>query len=685
MPNSNLLTHNHGTPDRDLQTSTLRPLVHWPEVCPKNPVLAVLALLVMVVITICGSIATAATAATATTTANSDDWRSRARVVKVEQTTTYADGLTRSALLYPVVAKEPTDAAPQQRSHLAAPVTTPHSSQSALAANAATPQAPLALDVGSESALTASTSAVAGAGATVSGSRAAAFAANAQASARTAAAMAGNSAGNAGSQAPMHLQQVNLLAAPHLQNDTLTAGAKERVQSLLGHDITAELLQRVLNELTYYYRVQEGYTGAQAFLPAQAIEQGKVDFVVASADLNAVNVENKSSVDDDYLDYLLSAVKALEGEPIQEDELNSRLLRLTDLGVFNISGEFGAVDPNGLHHDLDLQVRENGHRVGFALFADNQGNETSGRYRFGGQLKVRNILGFADTLSLFYARTNEQQNNYSLNYELPLNSHPTVVGVDFCYSDYELGSWYRDLGAQGNSYSLEGYVKEPIYRDPLTAVNFRAGVRYRDLVDEFSAFDLKFQKHSISGYAEINGYQRLGAQQQHTFAFTQRFTVGHLGIDDDWGVYEPSDYVISNSNLSFSSRLTPHLTYLGELDVQLASNSLDGSEQFLAGGQYGLSAYEASDLAGDAGAVLSHSLMIQPWIKHSFTITPHVDMAHVDNKDFEGDSGMSAGLSLDYYNSGLLLHLDYSHGLGAMPEYAEDAGRLNFTVSYRFD
>ncbi|MBU3845068.1 MAG: hypothetical protein H9847_09455, partial [Candidatus Anaerobiospirillum pullicola] len=62
MPNSNLLTHNNGTPDRDLQTSTLRPLVHWPEVCPKNPVLAVLALLVMVVITICGSIATAATA-----------------------------------------------------------------------------------------------------------------------------------------------------------------------------------------------------------------------------------------------------------------------------------------------------------------------------------------------------------------------------------------------------------------------------------------------------------------------------------------------------------------------------------------------------------------------------------------------------------------------------------------------
>ena len=54
----------------------------------------------------------------------------------------------------------------------------------------------------------------------------------------------------------------------------------------------------------------------------------------------------------DYLDYLLSDVKALEGEPIQEDELNSRLLRLTDLGVFNISGEFGAVDPNGLHHHL---------------------------------------------------------------------------------------------------------------------------------------------------------------------------------------------------------------------------------------------------------------------------------------------------------------------------------------------
>ena len=61
MPNSKSLTRDHGTPDRDPQTSTLRPLVHWPEECPKNPVLAVLVLLVMLVVTICGSIATAAT------------------------------------------------------------------------------------------------------------------------------------------------------------------------------------------------------------------------------------------------------------------------------------------------------------------------------------------------------------------------------------------------------------------------------------------------------------------------------------------------------------------------------------------------------------------------------------------------------------------------------------------------
>ena len=78
---------------------------------------------------------------------------------------------------------------------------------------------------------------MADAGTAVSGSRAAALAANAQASAHTAAAMAGSRAGTTGSQTPMHLQQVNLLAAPHLQNGALTAGAKERVQSLLGHDI----------------------------------------------------------------------------------------------------------------------------------------------------------------------------------------------------------------------------------------------------------------------------------------------------------------------------------------------------------------------------------------------------------------------------------------------------------------
>ena len=546
------------------------------------------------------------------------------------------------------------------------------------------------LSAAPESQLTASTSA---ASAQVpAGTRARAFARNAQASA----AYAGTQ------QQTRTLNGIKLIAAPYLtepEHAALTQGAQDKLAALGGRAVSAALLQRALSEVTRYYRDQ-GFIGAQAYFPVQAVDDGVLSMVVAAPTLNGVSTENSSGVRDSYLKYLLGGIEEQVGLPIEHEKLNNQLLKLTDLGIFSLSGEFSATDVHGLHHDLDLVAAPQRDNFEFSLFADNEGTESSGRYRFGAMADFINVTGSADRLAFFYARTNEQQNNYSLTYELPINSHPTVLGLDFCYSNYELSQAYEVLGAKGHEYNGELYVKEPIYRTATAKTMWRSGLRYRDLTDEFSAFDLEFQKHSIAGYTELSGYKSYPSD--HTvFSYRGRLSYGAMYCDDEFELTEEKNFFLANVELGFNQWWSDTVSYSTGLTLQFANTALDSSEQMQAGGSRGLRAYSSSALVGDSGIVWSNALNLRLYTNErtthgttdstrsydsyeELTLSPHIEYAKVYDRIYSSDSGASAGITLSYHGHGLNAELDLSHGIGKTPNYADKEGRISFALSYTF-
>ena len=546
------------------------------------------------------------------------------------------------------------------------------------------------LNAATESQLTASTSA---ANAQVpAGTRARAFARNAQAS-----------AAYAGSQQQTRtLNGIKLIAAPYLtepEHAALTQGAQDKLAALGGRAVSAALLQRALSEVTRYYRDQ-GFIGAQAYFPVQAVDDGVLSMVVAAPTLNGVSTENTSGVRDSYLKYLLGGIEEQVGLPIEHEKLNNQLLKLTDLGIFSLSGEFSATDVHGLHHDLDLVAAPQRDNFEFSLFADNEGTESSGRYRFGAMADFINVTGSADRLAFFYARTNEQQNNYSLTYELPINSHPTVLGLDFCYSNYELSQAYEDLGAKGHEYNGELYLKEPIYRTATAKTMWRSGLRYRDLTDEFSAFDLEFQKHSIAGYTELSGYKSY--PEDHTvFSYRGRLSYGAMYCDDEFELTEEKNFFLANVELGFNQWWSDTVSYSTGLTLQFANTALDSSEQMQAGGSRGLRAYSSSALVGDSGIVWSNALNLRLYTNErtthgttdstrsydsyeELTLSPHIEYAKVYDRIYSSDSGASAGITLSYHGHGLNAELDLSHGIGKSPNYAPKEGRISFALSFTF-
>lgn len=503
--------------------------------------------------------------------------------------------------------------------------------------------------------------------------------ANAQAKEAPTALSAAAQAGATGNALHMRLTQVQVTPDSGLAWD-----ANGALSGLIGQEIDAHLLQRVINQLSRYYR-DLGYTNAQAYLPEQSILDGKLDVYVATTKLQDVMLENKTAVNDDYFDYLLSGLKAQYGQPINQAEIESQLLKLSDLGVFNLVGGFSALDATGLYADLELQAEPSSDRWSFDVFADNYGNESSGRYRFGGQLIVRSPFGLADRLSVFYARTDEQQNNYSLNYEVPINSHPTVFGVNFCYSNYELGQEYAILGAQGHAYTIEGYVREPMFRDADNKVDLQVGMRYRKLVDEFRNFDLEFRKHTLAAYTSLSTVNALNVD---TSVYGKAmFTLGRLYMDDAYELMPEDTFYLLNLDAGVMHRFSSDLFWQTSIQAQMASTALEGSEQFLAGGPLGISALGSSDLVGDSGLVLRNALIFQPFASTpDFTLNlgPHIEAASVSSKGYTSDSAASAGFQISLWSYGFNANLDFSTILGSKPEYAEDDSRILFSVSYTF-
>ena len=495
------------------------------------------------------------------------------------------------------------------------------------------------------------------------------------------AAAAGGAAGAAAASAGSGLQGVRLVAAPRYEDKALTAAALSSVDHLRGAPLDAGTLQQALESFTDFYR-NKGYTLSQAYLPAQSIVDGWVDLAVVNPKYNNFNLENVSYVSDDYMKYLMTDVYELEGKDIVEGELDERLLKLSDIGTFNIAGQIDNSDAAGLYRDVDFQAAPDGDQVNFAVFADNYGNKSAGRYRFGGLMEVISPAGMADRLSVVYARSNEKQNNYSINYRIPVNSHPTVVGLDLCYSDYELAGMYRELGAQGHSLSAEAYFIEPLLRSYDHKLSLTGGITYRDITDEYSVFDLSFEKHSWGAFMGWESFLRFNDNTGITA--DGRLNLTRIYSDDEFEVTRERTYTRLEGKASLWHRPEEQWLLSSTVRFQMASDNVDSSDIFLAGGDEGLRAFEYGDISGDGGLIWTNAVTLMPDGLENTAITAHIETGRVYTHGYEGENATSAGVTLNWSGYGINAELDLSQAIGTAPIFAQNDAAARFRVSYSF-
>ena len=444
----------------------------------------------------------------------------------------------------------------------------------------------------------------------------------------------------------------------------------------LGQEINAKLLQNILDEVSHYYQ-EKGFYSSQAYYPDQSTTQGVITVEVAHPRLGEVNINNLSTLNSYAEKLLFKSFNNFEEQYFDEEALQNHLYRLSDLNAFSLNASYAETKlDDTVSLDLDINKIK---PVNYLLFVDNYGTKASGKIRGGGQVQFNNITKSADNLSLFYARSNEKQNNFSLSYEIPVSSHPTLLGSSVCLSNYELGSEYKVLGAKGKALSYDLYLKEPLYRSSNSKLQLTLGTEYNKLSDEFEVFDLEFKKHSLLGYLSLGGAHNANKIYLRGEIKT---SLGNLKNDDDYKLYKEGGFSIFNFDGSLAYKYSDYVEFKDNLIMQLGSKELDSSERFIAGGAQRVSAYDSNVSSGDSGIFNSTILQLKPLKALDLFVSPHFDSAYVKSSDYDGLKLFGAGLSLNFKHQGFFVNSSLDFPIGHLENVDEDNFKIFVRTGY---
>ncbi|MGE0384694.1 MAG: ShlB/FhaC/HecB family hemolysin secretion/activation protein [Gammaproteobacteria bacterium] len=387
---------------------------------------------------------------------------------------------------------------------------------------------------------------------------------------------------------------------------------------------TVGYLEEVSAEVTKYLRSQ-GLILAQAFIPVQDVKDGVVKIEVLEGRLGRVLAEGN----EDYRTGLLQKpFEGAIGQPVTKEQMESKLLTVTDYPGMNV---FGVFQPGQQVGDADLVLKvQDERKFNFRARADNHGVRETGQRRYRLEADVNNVTYAADILRLTAQANSNPRDTFfwRAEYERPLWFDPTYrVNVNFDRNRFDVLGQFRDQrlfsdtmnghiwveksilrGRSENLYAKIDLARKraqtnargvPVSRDNLTSLAFEANY---DGVDARFA-GLNFVQVQIThGFNDFLG--AMGDQDAVSAAATPPSRVAGSGGSREFSTGEFNKAFMSYQRLQALSILHEKLknqSLLFRFEGQWTSDVLVPLEQFAIGGPASVRAYQPTDALFDRG------------------------------------------------------------------------------------
>ena len=381
-----------------------------------------------------------------------------------------------------------------------------------------------------------------------------------------------------------------------------------------GRQMDLRDLRLMAAKITGFYN-RHGYFVAQAYVPAQGVQDGAVTIAVVEGRYGKVALDNHTNLSNGLARSVLGGLD--RGDPVAIGPLQRRLLLLSDIPGVRVNS---TLSPGADVGSSDLTVvLTPGPRFSGSIDADNAGSPYSGEVRLGGALNINNPTGHGDLITLRALSSFDGLNYGSAAYQLRVQD--ATVGVSYALLDYKLHGVFAPLRASGTAKVASVFASYPLVRSYDDNLYLHAAFEDRRFHDKEAAIPSVVDRRGDALLVGISGdhHDALGGGGWNQYSLG--YTFGQLDIQT------PSarliDLATAHSNggygkLSYSfSRLQ---TVAGPLQVyglirgQVASKNLDISEKIELGGAYAVRAYPQGLIFGDDGyvATVEARLMLPP-------------------------------------------------------------------------
>ena len=386
------------------------------------------------------------------------------------------------------------------------------------------------------------------------------------------------------------------------------------VQPWAGRRLDIAGLNEAAGAITRHYQAA-GQLLSYAYLPAQRVADGVIEIAVLEGRLGAVQIVSAQDVR--LKDEVIQAhTEGLPDKPpLLQQDVERRLLLLNDIpGVAARAAFTPGAAPGSA--DMVVSVAEDEPLAISAEF-NNHGTRSTGEYRAGVNLQLRDLFGWGDSYTLRGMASNKGGLvSGSLAASLPVAGDGYRIGANLSRLSYQLAGAFASLGATGSADTLGVDGSWAALRSADTNATFKLGFDHKKLLDQTQLIGITHPKRDdvfslTASFDRRDGWGGLNAGSITGYAgFLKLLDATAVSDDADpaTGLHTQRAWRKVGAQFARQQALGgPYSVYL-RLAAQASGGNLDSSEKFGLAGPYAVRAYAPGEASVDQGGLASLEL-----------------------------------------------------------------------------
>jgi len=370
----------------------------------------------------------------------------------------------------------------------------------------------------------------------------------------------------------------------------------------VGRTLDLKGLNEAAGALTRRYQA-DGHLLSYAYLPAQKVDAGVVEIAVLEGQIAAVQVVTAQEVR--LRDAVVQAHtdSLTQAQPVLQPDVERQLLLLNDIPGVVARGTLTPGASTGTA-DVVVSVAED-EPLALRVQADNHGSRSSGEFRAGLQMQLRDLSGWGDSTTLQATVSNGGGLvSGSMSTRWPLGGDGLHVGANVSRLTYDLAGNFAALGATGVATTAGISLEWPLVRRSGSNLWLEGALDYKRLNDEVRLVGQENRRTSRIGQLSARGDVQDGVLGGGASVASASLWVGELRA----GSLGHNSFKKAQVQLARQQVVWGPWSAYARVLAQHAGEALDSSEKLSLAGPNGVRAYAPGEASVDLGRLWSAEL-----------------------------------------------------------------------------